>query len=61
LLWTSACVRGPRAAAALCRQSLHAVDTLIAALRAMRSVIVVECAEFDRRERLLYEERNLSS
>jgi hypothetical protein len=42
-------------------QSLHAVDTLIAALRAMRSGIVAECAEFDRRERLLEEERNVSS
>ena len=43
------------------RQSLHAVDTLIAALQAMRSGIVAECDEYDRRERLLEEERNVSS
>jgi hypothetical protein len=42
------------------RQSLHAVDTLIAALQAMRSAILAECDEYDRRKRLLEEERNIS-
>lgn len=43
------------------RQSLHTVDTLIAALQAMRSAILAECDEYDRRKRLLEEERNISS
>lgn len=43
------------------RQSLHTVDTMIAALQAMRSAILAECDEYDRRKRLLEEERNISS
>jgi len=43
------------------RQSLHTVDTLIAALQAMRSEILAECDEYDRRKHLLEEERNISS
>jgi hypothetical protein len=43
------------------RQSLHAIDTLIAALQAMRAGVVAEGDEWDRRTRLLEEERNVSS
>jgi hypothetical protein len=42
-------------------QSLHALDTLIAALEATRQAVVAEGEEFDRRERLLEELRNVGS
>jgi len=42
-------------------QSLHALDTLIAALQATRQAVVAEGEEFDRRERLLEELRNVGS
>ena len=42
-------------------QSLHALDTLIAALRATRRAVVAEGDEFDRRERLLEEYRSIGS
>jgi hypothetical protein len=37
--------------------SLHKLDTLIAALRVFRAGVVAECDEFDRRERELQEHR----
>ena len=42
-------------------QSLHALDTVIAALQATRQAVVAEGEEFDRRERLLEELRNVGS
>jgi hypothetical protein len=42
-------------------QSLHALDTLITALQATRQAVVAEGEEFDRRERLLEELRNVGS
>jgi hypothetical protein len=42
-------------------QSLHALDTLIAALQATRLAVVAEGDEFDRRERLLEEHRSTGS
>ena len=42
-------------------QSLHALDTLIAALQATRRAVVAEGDEFDRRERLLEEHRSIGS
>jgi hypothetical protein len=42
-------------------QSLHALDTLTAALQATRQAVVAEGDEFDRRERLLEEHRNIGS
>jgi hypothetical protein len=41
------------------RQSLHAIDTLLAALQAMRAAVIAEGAEYDRRQRLLEEERSI--
>jgi hypothetical protein len=38
--------------------SLHKLDTLIAALRVFRRGIVAECAEYDRRERELAQQRD---
>ena len=42
-------------------QSLHALDTLIAALQATRRAVVAEGDEYDRRERLLEEHRSVGS
>jgi hypothetical protein len=40
-------------------QSLHAIDTLTAALGAMRAAVVAEAEEYDRRERLLEDLRSV--
>ena len=40
------------------RQSLHTIDTLLAALQAMRMALVAEGEEYDRRERLLEDQRS---
>jgi hypothetical protein len=42
-------------------QSLHALDTVIAALQATRQAVVAKGEEFDRRERLLEELRKVGS
>ena len=40
-------------------ESLHAIDTLTAALGAMRAAVVAEGEEYDRRERLLEDLRSV--
>ena len=43
------------------RQSLHALDTMLAAMQATRQALLAEGDEVDRRQRMLEEDRSIGS